>query len=144
MVYVIKRSSGKLDYFFIVCFLMLWDRIFSVFHAVYSSKIWCILTLDWTVNLRFPCSSIVPGRSSMLRGAYDKFPDFFVWALLLIVHTWNSSPLRSNLPRLQCTFCTVPKTSGRPHRSPLVWACQRPSSQPLSSPQLSHNNSLWA
>ena len=30
------------------------------------------------------------------------------------------------------------------HRSPLVWACQWPSSQPLSSPQLSHNDSLWA
>ena len=27
--------------------------------------------------------------------------------------------------------------------SPLVWACQWPSSQPLSSPQLSHNDSLW-
>ena len=57
----------------------------------------------------------------------------------MIVHTWNSSPLRSNLVRLQCT-CTVPTTSG----SPLVWRCQWPSSQPLSSPQLSHNNSLWA
>ena len=34
--------------------------------------------------------------------------------------------------------------SGRPHRSPLVWACQWPSSQLLSSPQLSHNDSLWA
>ena len=22
-----------------------------------------------------------------IRGAYDKFPDFFVWALLLIVYT---------------------------------------------------------
>ena len=38
----------------------------------------------------------------------------------------------------------VPKTSGRPHGSPLVWACQWPSSRPLSSPQLSHNDSLWA
>ena len=37
------------------------------------------------------------------------FQTFFVCALLLIVHTWNSSPLRSNLPRLQCT-CTVPTT----------------------------------
>ena len=72
------------------------------------------------------------------------FQTFFVWVLLLIVHTWNSSPLRSNLLRLQCTCCTVPTTSGRPHGSPLVWACQWPSSQPLSSPQLSHNDSLWA
>ena len=71
------------------------------------------------------------------------FQTFFVWALLLIVYTWKSSPLRSNLLRLQCTCCTVPTTSRRPHGS-LVWACQWPSSQPLSSPQLSHNDKLWA
>ena len=59
-----------------------------------------------------------------------------------MVHTWNSSPLRSNLLRLQCT-CTDPITSGRPHGSPLVWACQWPLSQPLSCPQLSHNDNLW-
>ena len=70
--------------------------------------------------------------------------SFFVWALILIVHTWNYSPLRSDLLRLQCTCCTVLTTSGRPHGSPLVWACQWPSSQPFSSPQLSHNDSLWA
>ena len=70
------------------------------------------------------------------------FQTFFVWALLLIVHTWNSSPLWCNLLQLLCTCCTVPTTSGRSHRSPLVWACQWPSSQPLSSPQLSHNDSL--
>ena len=72
------------------------------------------------------------------------FQTFFVWALLLIVHTRNSSPLRSNFLRLQCTCFTVPTTSGRPHGSPLVWKCQWPSSQPHSSPQLSHNDSLWA
>ena len=69
-----------------------------------------------------------------IRGALNKFPDFFVWELLLMVHTWNSSPLQSNLLRLQCTCCTDPTTSVWPHRSP----------QPLSSPQLSHNHSLWA
>ena len=69
---------------------------------------------------------------------------FFVWAPLLIIHTWNSSPLRSNLFQLQCICCTVPTTSGRPYRSPFVWTYQWPSSQPLSSPQLSHNDSLWA
>ena len=72
------------------------------------------------------------------------FQTFFVWALLLIVHTWNSTPLRSNLLRLQSTCYTVPTTSRKRHGSPLVWACQWPSSQPLSSPQLSHNDSLWA
>ena len=80
-----------------------------------------------------------------IRGAYNKFPDFFIWALLLIVHTWNSSPLRCNLLRLQCTCCTIPTTSGTPHGIPLVWACQWPSSQPLSSLQLSHNELMeWA
>ena len=66
---------------------------------------------------------------------------------LLIVHTWNSSPLRSNLLRLKYTCCIVPTTSGRPHGSPFRWACQWPSSQPLLSPQLSHNifeiHQLW-
>ena len=71
------------------------------------------------------------------------FQTFFVWALLLIVHTWKSSPLRSNILRLQC-ICTIPTTSGRPHGSPLVWACQWPSAQLISSPQLSHRYSLWA
>ena len=78
------------------------------------------------------------------QGHAISFQTFFVWELLLIVHTWNSSSLPSNLLRLQCTCCTVPTASGRPHGSPLVWACQWPSSQPLSSPQLSHNDSLWA
>ena len=68
---------------------------------------------------------------------------FFVWVILLILHTWNSSPLRSNLFRLQCNCFTV-RASARPHGSPLVWACQWPSSQPLSPPQLCHNDSLWA
>ena len=73
------------------------------------------------------------------------FQTFFVCAPLLIVHTWNFSPLRSNLFLLQCTCCAVPTTYRRPHWSPLVWAYQWPSSQPLSSPQLSHNDdSLWA
>ena len=63
---------------------------------------------------------------------------------MLIVHIWNSSLLRSSLLRLQCTSCTVSTTSGRPHGSPLEWACQWPSSQPLSSHQLSHNDSFWA
>ena len=63
------------------------------------------------------CYSIV----GIIRGSLNKFQDFFfVWALLLIVHIWNSSPLRSNLFRLQCTCCTVPTTSGRTLGSPLV------------------------
>ena len=78
-----------------------------------------------------------------IRRPLNRFPDFFRMALLLIVHTWNSSSLPNNLLRLQCTCCTFPTTSGTPHGSPLVWSCQWPSSRPLSSPQLSHNDSLW-
>ena len=85
-----------------------------------------------------------PYIHTYIRGSLKKFPDFFVWALLLIVYTWNSSPRRSTLLLLQCTCSTVPTTSGRLHGSPLVWSCPWPSSQPLSSPPLSHNNSLWA
>ena len=72
------------------------------------------------------------------------FQTFFVWAILLIVHTGNCSPLRRNLLRLQCTCCTVPTTARRPHGGPLGLARQCPSSQPLSSPQLFHKGSLWA
>ena len=73
---------------------------------------------------------------SMYEDHLINFQTFFVWAFLLIAHTWKSSPLRSNLLRLQCTCCTVTTTSGRPHGSLL--------SSPLSSPQFSHNDSLWA
>ena len=51
------------------------------------------------------------------------FQTFFIWAPLLIVHTWNSSPLRNNFLGLQCTCSTVPIISGRPHGSLLVWVC---------------------
>ena len=74
-----------------------------------------------------------------IQGAYDKFSDFFHMGTFI-----DSTHMKlSNLLRLQCT-CTIPTTSGRPHGNPLVWASQWPSSQPLSSTQLSHNDSLWA
>ena len=54
-------------------------------------------------------------------------------AILLLIYTgasldWrlsrgpicNTSPLRCNLLRLQCTCCTILTTSGRPHGSPLM------------------------
>ena len=72
-----------------------------------------------------------------IQGSLNKFPYFFLYGhSLLIVHIWNSSPLQSNLLQLQYTCCTIPTTSGRP-----PW---KSSSQPLSSPQLSHNNNLGA
>ena len=101
-----------------------------------------MVRFDWVLWHINHCR-LFNAKSSYIRGAYDKFPDIFVWALLLIVHTWNSSPLQSNLLWLQCTCCTVLTTSGRPHRSSPVWACQWPSLQPLSS-QLFHNDCLWA
>ena len=61
-----------------------------------------------------------------------------------MTHAGDANPLPSNLLRLQCTCCTVPITSGRDNGSPLAWACQWPSSQRLSFPQLSHNDSFWA
>ena len=73
-----------------------------------------------------------------MRVPLDKFPDF------LRIGTFIDSPHRSNLLQLQFTCCNVPTPSGRPHGIPLVWAYEWTSSQPLSSSQLSHNDSLWA
>ena len=95
----------------------------------------------WALKTRFKWSYLQTIRLKIIyiyKVHTISFQTFFVWALLLIVHTLNFSLLRTSLLRLQCTCCTVPTTSGRPHGSPLVWACQWPSSQPLSSPQLSH------
>ena len=36
-------------------------------------------------------------HSKKLQGIWISFQAFFVWALLMIVHTWNSTPLPSNL-----------------------------------------------
>ena len=121
-------------------------KYFCKFHMVCTfpplKSWWQTSAQAWSPMLDLPSFGIALNQ---IRGSLNKFPDFFfVWALLLIVHTWNSSPLRSNLLRLQCTCCTVPTTSAKPHGRPLVWACQWPSSQPLSSIQLSHNDSLWA
>ena len=110
------------------CFFSLFTQV----HLLIDGSVECqYVTIGYFFKTRYEVHTI-------------SFQTFFVWALLLIVYTWNSSPLWSNLLRLQCTCCTIPTTSGRPHGSPLVWACQWPSSQPLSSPQLSHNDSLWA
>ena len=107
------------------------------------------ITIDITVTFIFHSSySYLIVIIIIIKQKYEvhtiSFQTFFVWAHLLIVHTWNSSPLQSNILQLQCTCCTVLTTSWRPYRSPLVWMCQWPLSQPLSSPQLSHNDSLWA
>ena len=93
------------------------------------------------MHFHFVC---VPVLYDHIRGSLNKFPDFFrMGTFMENTHMKLLSP-RSNLLWLQCTCCSVPTNSGRSHGSPLVWACQWPSSQPLSSPQLSHNDSLWA
>ena len=87
-----------------------------------------------------PIAVLLPLLQPFLRCAYDKFPDFF--RKDTFIDSTHRKP--RNLPQLQCTCSTVPTTPGKPHGSPLVWECQSPSSQPLSSPQLFHNDSLWA
>ena len=102
------------------------------------------ICLSLSLSLSFSIYQSISIYIYIYEGPTISFQKFFVWELLLIVHTWNSSPLPSNILWLQSTCCTVPTSSGRPHGSSLVWACQWPSSQPISSPQLSHNDSLWA
>ena len=77
-----------------------------------------------------------------IRGSLNKFPDFFRLGTFIDSTHMKLLSLRSNHLRLQCICCTVPTTFGRPHWSSLVCACQLPWSQPLSFPQLSHNDSL--
>ena len=88
-------------------------------------------------------SGVTHNSLFLIQGSLNKFPDFFCMGTFI-----DSKHIKlflwSNLFWLQCTCCTVPTTSERPHGSPLVWACQWLSSQPLSSPHLSHNDSLWA
>ena len=117
------------------------EWIEEYFRLWYSSSPWSSFSM-----LAYPVGFYVLFSSfPNLRGSLNKFLVFFRMGTFIdSAHTWNSSPLRSNLHRLQCTCCTVPTASERPHGSPLVWACQWPSSKPLSSPQLSHNDSLWA
>ena len=76
---------------------------------------WVVInfSLKIPVNLKVNFLAISELWSTCTRIIKIILLTFFVWALLLIVHTWNSNPLRSNLPGLQYT-CTVPTTSGRP------------------------------
>ena len=48
-----------------------------------------------------------------IRGSLNEFPDFFHMGTFI-----DSTHMK--LLRLQCTCCTVPTTTGRPHGSPLV------------------------
>ena len=89
----------------------------------YRSQIYFQLYIIVLYDLSIYLSVCVCVFSNVYEVHTISFQTFFAWALLLIVHTWNSCLRRSNLPRLQCTCCTVPTTSGIPHVSPLVWVC---------------------
>ena len=62
------------------------------------SQHWCVL-VTITNQVYF----------NIYEGPSISFQTFFIWALCLIVHTWNSSPLQSNLLRLHC---------------PVSWGCR--------------------
>ena len=127
----------------IVYYFQIWNKKNTSFLIEFLAVTWvpCILRHPLSLSLSLTLYIYIYIYTHEVHTI--SFQTFFIWALLLIVHTWNSSPLPSNLLRLQCT-CTIPTTSGRPHGSPLVWACQWPLSQSLSSPQLSHKDSLRA
>ena len=110
----------------------------------YTTELLNFYVQSLTNTFRKGVNPLIPSTAMGHEDLQISFQTFSVWALLLIVHIWNSSPLPSNLLRLQCTCCTVPTTSRRPHGSPIVLACQWPSSQPLSSPQFSHKDNIWA
>ena len=55
-----------------------------------------------------------------IRGAYDKFPDFFRMGTFIDSTNMDSCPHRSILLRLQCTCNAILTTFGRLHGSPLV------------------------
>ena len=71
-----------------------------IFYFIIKQRIYCGITYICFFGCRLYIYIYIS------EGQTISFQTFFVWALLLIVHTWNSSPLRSNLLRLQCP-CTV-------------------------------------
>ena len=78
-----------------------------------------------------------------IQGSLNKFPDFFHMGTFI-----DSTHMKTVVPfeviSFGCNALVVPfqQLLARPNESPLVWVCQWPSSQPLSCPQLSHQNSL--
>ena len=116
--------------------------LFSYVFATYSLAIWKKNSYQSLKEKVFEQNIYIINTILTYEVHIISFQTFFIWTILSIWHTWNSSPLRSNRLRLQCDR-TVPTTSGRPRGSPLVRACQWLSSQSLTSPQLSHNDSFF-
>ena len=111
---------------------------FSLLHLIFSWLTSC-LHPGYIIVLRSPSScgrhkshSIQPIQSQgYILISLDRMHllftlvHFLFWQLgrghyVTIVHTWNSSPIRSSLLRLQCICCTLPTTSGTPHGSHLL------------------------
>ena len=94
----------------------------------------CVCTLNTNRFL------IKKHRNRNLQVSLNKFPDFFRMGTYMIVHTWNSSALRSNPPPAAIHLLYHSNSFWKAHGSPLVWANQWPSSQPLSSPQFERSD----
>ena len=79
--------------YFLPVFLLLTVVVFWLFLLSYSLFLW-----------RSSSGSLLVKSFLHEKSTYEvhtiSFQTFFIWALLLIVYTWNSSPLRSNLLRL--------------------------------------------
>ena len=132
--------------FLFSCFFVLWEGLTTrrSFRSRWLS-FWVLRAPLFTIFFLLSLGFVLWTKlgDPFVRGSLS-FQTFSVWELLLILHTKTPSPLRSNLLWVQCTSSAVPTTSGRLNGSLLMWACQWPSSQPLSSPQMYHNDSLWA
>ena len=128
-----------------------------VFTELYNSSIAHSVSPEWHVWLSSSGNNCHAVHRSLSSGAsvYGILPCPILSAKptkAISFHNchWNeslpsgASPWNGMFGRVEGQYTTVPTTSGRPHWSPFVWGCQWPSSQLLSSPQLSHNDRLWA
>ena len=119
--------------------------------AVWRQSYQCISTksifqkhhTEENVQLIF-CWSIDPFADWFSPPRFSTKPSAYQWPSqielsYMLLYKSISRPLGCSC-RIECS--TVPATSGRPHGSLLVGEYQWPSSQPLSSPQLSHNDSF--
>ena len=85
-----------------------------------------VRALSWIFSMYFLLSAGGSSRLFKKKYIYEdheiSFQTFFVWALLLVVHIWNSRPLRNNLLLLQCTCCTFQQLLEGPKE---VLLCER-------------------
>ena len=85
---------------------VLWITNFLDPHSINNQLSSAILSLDvkqlnWNHFLyKLPClqnrqihQHLVTQKKNQLRGAYDKFPDFFVWAFKIVIDSWKFTML---------------------------------------------------